>query len=47
LHDLVRKQSHPRLPFEHPATLEFNPLLAEMIMKKASLITSRDTLLDE
>jgi hypothetical protein len=47
LHDLVRKQSHPSLAFEDSATLELNPLLAVMIMKKASLVTRRDTLLDE
>jgi len=47
LHDLVRKQSHPRLAFEDTATLKFDPLLPEMVMKKASLVTSRDTLLDE
>jgi hypothetical protein len=40
LHDLVRKQSHPRLAFKDAAALEFNPLLPVMIMKKASLVTS-------
>jgi hypothetical protein len=47
LHDLVRKQSHPRLAFKDTAALEFNPLLPVVVMKKASLVTSCDPLLDE
>jgi hypothetical protein len=39
LHDLFRKQSHPSLAFEEPATPEFDPLLAVMIMIKPSLVT--------